>query len=114
MTTEFDATVRPFLDKYVNSFTKWELVQFFHANDLMADTAYHIAEQLRRNIRTVQSDLVALSEQGMVYRVDVENDSIYTLTEDEDIREALKRCVVACRDRQIYIETISHIMHRMR
>jgi predicted transcriptional regulator len=106
--------VETFIDQHIDSFVKWELVHFFYNNKHTADTATQIANAIRRNVRTVHPALKSLAHTGVVERIDFDDLSIYTLSEDEIIRKKLKIFMEACEDRFAYLQALYHIMQRLR
>jgi hypothetical protein len=106
--------VETFIDQHIDSFVKWELVHFFYNNKHTADTATQIANALKRNVRTVNPALRSLARTGVVERIDFDDLSIYTLSEDEIIRKELKVFMEACEDRFAYLQALYHIMQRLR
>ena len=106
--------VETFIDQHIDSFVKWELVHFFYKNKHTADTATQIANALKRNVRTVNPALRSLARTGVVERIDFDDLSIYTLSEDEIIRKELKVFMEVCEDRFAYLQALYYIMQRLR
>ena len=107
-------TVSEFVDTHLDSFLKWELLRFFYNNDHVADTASQIANQLKRNVRVVRSALQSLVQTGIIHRVHFEDIEIYTLTEDENLRQKLNQLMQTSQQRHAYLQIMYAIMRRIR
>lgn len=107
-------SVSEFVDTHLDSFLKWELIRFFYSNDHVADTASQIANQLKRNVQVVRMALQALVQTGLIHRVHFEDIEIYTLTEDDKLRQSLNKFMETSQQRHAYLQIMYAIMRRIR
>ncbi|MCS6837089.1 MAG: winged helix-turn-helix domain-containing protein [Anaerolineae bacterium] len=99
-----------FLQTKVNSFTKWDLVRFFHDNPYAEETSDNIAQALGRDPKVVSRELAELAQVGVVEQVRVPNYEVYRFTSSDDVRQLVKAFMEACRDRQFRIQAINHVI----
>lgn len=114
MIDDIDPNLLQFLHEKVNSFIKWDLVRFFHDNPHAADTADNIARYTGRDVRTIADELTGLVQVGVLEQQDAAGQMIYTLTNDQGMREMINAFVRACDDRLFRIKAIYHVIRAMR
>jgi len=98
----------------LNSFTKWDLIHFFHANPQTMDTAENIAHYIGRDKKKVLPELVELAAQGILSEHRLNDKSAYSLSGDSGIKDLLHRFVIQCGDRQFRVKAIYQIIQTMR
>lgn len=111
---DMDPALLDFVKAKVNSFIKWDLVRFFYENPHTADTVENIAKYAGRNAAAVKPELEEMVESGVMEKRDVEGIQIYSLAENEHIRELVDRFILACEDRHFRVKAVYHIIRGMR
>lgn len=111
---DIDPRLLDLLRTRINTFIKWDLVRFFHANPHTADTAENLARYTGRDVRVVEPELRQLAQAGMLEVETLADLRVYTLTADEDTVALLDSFMRACDDRQFRIKAIYHIIRNLR
>jgi len=99
-----------FLQTKVNSFTKWDLVRFFHDNPYAEETSENIAMALGRDPKSVSRELAELAQVGLVEQVSVPNYEVYRFASADEVRQLIASFMEACRDRQFRVQAINHVI----
>ena len=87
---DMDPRLLDLIQTRVNSFIKWDLVRFFHDNPHTTDTADSIARYTGRDVRTVEPELIQLAQDGVLDMEDLSGMRVYTLTQDQDVRDLVE------------------------
>ena len=111
---DMDPALLDFVKAKVNSFIKWDLVRFFYENPNTADTVENIAKYAGRNAAAVEPELEEMVESGVMQKREVEGTVIYSLAENEDMRELVDQFILACDDRHFRVKAVYHIIRGMR
>ncbi len=111
---DMDSDLLAFLRAKVNSFVKWDLIRFFYDNPHTTDTAENVARYAGRNAETTQIELAELAVEGILMQNQLGNMTVYSLSNDLEIRDLIQRFVEACDDRQFRVKAIYHIIRGMR
>ena len=111
---DMDPDLLAFLTTKVNSFVKWDLIRFFYENPHTTDTAENIARYAGRNVETTRAELAELVDQGVLTESRLGKMTVYSLTNDPEIRGLIRRFVEASDDRQFRVKAIYHIIRSMR
>jgi hypothetical protein len=111
---DMDPDLLAFLTTKVNSFVKWDLIRFFHENPHTTDTAENIARYAGRNVETTRAELAELAAQGVLTESRLGQMTVYSLTNDPEVRGLIQRFVEASDDRQFRVKAIYHIIRSMR
>lgn len=111
---DMDPELLKFLRNRVNSFVKWDLIRFFYENPHTTDTAQNIARYAGRNVDTTRVELAELAAQGILAEHQLGDMTVYSLSNDPDIRDLISRFVEASDDRQFRVKAIYHIIRNMR
>jgi hypothetical protein len=118
LTGRFVAGAEPalvaFLKDRVNTFVKWDLVHFFHANPNTSDTPENTARYIGRNPDEVRAALETLAADGLLAAQALGGMPVYRLTEDAEARALVTRFVEACADRQFRLRAIYHLVRAER
>ncbi|MBE2271921.1 MAG: hypothetical protein IAE80_27045 [Anaerolinea sp.] len=114
MSKQDDAQLLDFIRQKLNSFVKWDLVRFFHDNPFAADTAENIARYTGREPYLVQTDLGALASDGIVQVNEIAERKVYRLGKDPETRDAIRRFVLACDDRDFRVRAIQQVIEGLR
>ncbi len=100
-----------FLKTTVNTFVKWDLVHFFHANPNTSDTAENTARYIGRDAGEVLAALQELAAAGLLTAHPYGPLAVYRLTSDADKRAQIAHFVQACADREFRLRAIYHLIH---
>ncbi len=111
---DMDPEILQFLKTTVNSFVKWDLVIFFYDNPHTTDTIDNIARYIGRDAVVIQDDMTDLVRSGVLEAHTTANLTVYSLTNDTQIRERIKHFVSASDDRQFRIKAIYHLVRGMK
>ena len=111
---DMDPALLDFVKAKVNSFIKWDLVRFFYENPNTADTVENIAKYAGRNAAAVEPELEEMVESGVMQKREVEGPVIYSLAENENMRELVDQFILACDDRHFRVKAVYHIIRGMR
>jgi hypothetical protein len=111
---DVDPELMEFIQRQVNSFIKWDIVQFFQRNPHTTDTPTQIAQYIGRDPRIVTPELRQLAMAGVLQEDDLQGLRIYTLTDDPTMRQRIDRFIQACEDRQFRLKAIYHIIKGLR
>jgi hypothetical protein len=111
---DMDPHLLEFLREKVNSFAKWDLLRFFHDSPHTTDTAENIARYAGRSAETIRAELAELARDGVLEENQLGGMTVYSLAQDNEIREMLEQFVKASDDRQFRVKAIYHIIRGMR
>ena len=109
-----DANLLQFIKSKVNSFIKWDLVRFFHDNPHTKDTAENIAQYTTRDALTVEEELNGLVDSGVLDRQELSGVNVYSIVEDEEIRQTINHFIEACHNRNFRVDAIQQVIQGMR
>lgn len=109
-TGDIDPELLGFLNQYVDSFIKWDLMRFFFNNPHTIDTVDNIARYAGRNQEIVGQELEELALRGLLEETRMGTLVVYALAADPEIREQLNRFIRASEDRQFRIRAIYHVI----
>jgi len=109
-TGDIDPDLLDFLNQYVDSFIKWDLMRFFFNNPHTIDTVDNIARYAGRNQETVGQELAELAERGLLEETHMGALVVYALSADPELRDRLARFIQASEDRQFRIRAIYHVI----
>jgi hypothetical protein len=99
-----------FLREKVNTFTKWDLVRFFHDNPHAAEIAPSIARYIGREAAEVQRELANLVKAQVLQVKTVSDVQVYRLVDDEETRLLIHEFVVACDDPEFRVKAIHEVI----
>jgi hypothetical protein len=111
---DMDPQLLEFLQAKVNSFVKWDLVNFFYDSPHTTDTAENIARYAGRSVETIRTELAELAQDGVLEESRLGGMIVYSLASDAHVREMLEQFVKASDDRQFRVKAIYHIIRGMR
>ena len=111
---DMDPHLLEFLREKVNSFAKWDLLRFFYDSPHTTDTAENIARYAGRSAETIRNELAELARDGVLEENQLGGMTVYSLAQDDTIREMLEQFVKASDDRQFRVKAIYHIIRGMR
>lgn len=111
---DIDPRLLDLLRTRVNTFIKWDVVRFFHANPHTADTADNLARYIGRDVRVVEPELRQLTQAGVLEAETLADLRVYTLTADAGTASLIDSFVRACDDRQFRVKAIYHVIRSLR
>ncbi len=111
---DMDADLLHFLQTKANSFVKWDLLRFFHENPHTTDTAANIARYAGRAVETTEADLIDLAREGVLSTTRLGEMTVYSLSNNPEIRNLLQRFVKASDDRDFRVKAVFHVIRSMR
>jgi len=111
---DMDPELLTFLRTRVNSFVKWDLIRFFGENPYTTDTAENIARYAGRNVETTRAELAELAAQGVLVEQRLGEMTVYSLSNNPEVRRLVQRFLEASNDRQFRVKAIYHIIRGMR
>lgn len=110
---DMDPKLLAFIRQRVNSFTKWDLVRFFHENPHTMDTVENIARYIGRDVQVIESDLRALVEADVLRASQIGEQTVYALATDRALRALLDQFALACEDREFRVKVIYQVIRGM-
>jgi hypothetical protein len=110
MVSDLDIKWSSFLISKVNTFTKWDLVRFFHDNPHTKDTAENIASFLARDVADVRRELDELVAVALLDSKTPKNETIYQLSKKKDNRLIISEFINACHNREFRIQAIHMVI----
>ncbi|HEX9015525.1 MAG TPA: hypothetical protein VF960_05905 [Chloroflexota bacterium] len=92
-----DAETLVFIQKYLTSYTKWELLKLFAENPGIVETSKGFARRLGKDSRQIGEALKSLARTGIISNGRGGDSAGYTLTADETQKAMLMRIVETVR-----------------
>ena len=111
--SDIDPDLLVFLRTKVNSSTKWDLLHFFHENPHTIDTVGNIARYIGRSAGAMQTELAELAAQGVLVMQSMGEMTVYSLSDNSEIRGLIQYFIKACYDRQFRVKAIYHMIRAM-
>lgn len=111
---DVDPELFGFLREKVNTFVKWDVVQFFHHNPHAADTAENIARYIGRDVMSMADELAELAKKNVLKVREVSGKTIFSLVNDQGTRKLVDEFVHACDDRLFRMQAINFMIHSQR
>ena len=105
-------TMWSFINTYVNSFAKWDLLIFFAEHDDVEEGAASLSKHLARSQAEIARALEDLAAVGILEAVadrDLGGD-LYRLTRDDTAREQVRRFVEETRDRDTRLRVLTTLL----
>ena len=112
---DMDPSLLDLLRTRINTFIKWDLVRFFHANPHTAEAAETLAHHLGRDVRVVETELRELVQAGVLVAEELMADvPVYALATDGRMMPLLDSFMQACAERQFRLKATYHIIRSLR
>jgi predicted transcriptional regulator len=111
---EMDVNWSTFIQTKVNTFTKWDLVRFFHDNPHTKDTADNIAGSIGRDVAPVLASLDELVRTGILDSETRKAQIIYRLSAKKDTRQTITEFIKACHNREFRVKAIHAVLQSKR
>jgi len=97
-----------FIEEYVDSFVKWDLVTFFSFNPDAVGTSDDLASRLGRKTDEIRDALENLTEKKLL-KFDAK-DKVYSFSPSEDLRDKVKSFCDALEDRDKRLEILAKLL----
>jgi len=110
---DVDSDVLGFLRGNVDSFVKWDLIQFFDGHPDSVETAEHLATFTGRDVEATQAGLSELAGQRVLVPRQAGRSIAYSLADDPATRDLVHRFVRASADRGFRVRAIYHVIRSM-
>ncbi len=103
-----------FIKDFVNTFVKWELVQFFHNHQESSFSLEDLSQKLNRSAKTLKSEMEELVEKGFLITGEGK-ETTYRLLDPKSIRYPeiiglLDRFIEFCKSREGRLRVIYKIL----
>lgn len=97
---ELETDLENFIEEYVNSFIKWDLIAYFHNNVGVFDTAHALAIHLGRKENDITKALSELAEKKLIMKVKREGEDVYHYSPSIEISKMVSRFIEALEIRE--------------
>lgn len=114
LASDIDPDLLECLRTQVNSFIKWDLIQFFYQNPYTIDTPEGIARHVGRSSGAIRIDLVALAAEGLLTAHCYNDVTVYSCSTDPVVRDRVQRLVEAFGDRLFRARAAFQVIRTMR
>ena len=108
--SEVEPELLDFVLTKVNSFVKWNLLRFFHANPHTADTVTNVARYVGLRPEAVRGEIEELVDDGLIQRRPLAGDAVYTLSDEDTPRRLIDDFIAACQDPYFRVRLVYHIV----
>lgn len=113
MTPEFgklDKEITAFIDEYVNSFVKWDLVTFFSYNSDAIGTVADIAGRLGRAEKDVGKALEELVRKGLLKKQSDGKKTLYSYEPSDELKKKVASFVQCLEDRTKRLQILAKLL----
>ncbi len=113
---KLDDAFEYFIKNYVDSFVKWEIIQFFHSHQLQIFSVAELARQINRPAKTLKSELHDLSTKGFLAETQEDQEIIYSFEPgekqagDQELGVLLDQFIEFCKTREGRLRVIYKIL----
>lgn len=107
---EMDPRVLEFIKKHVTTFTRWDMIKFFHENPNTRDTTDNLARYVGRAVELVKREADELVQENVLQSYLQGEHTVYTITQDEDTRRIIGNLVETARERTFRMKLVYHIL----
>ncbi len=98
-----------FIEEYVDSFVKWDLVTFFSFNPDDTGTADELAARLGRKKEDIKEALDDLAERNLL-KCNQDNDKIYSFSPSDELKGKVDAFCSALEDRDKRLEILAKLL----
>lgn len=103
-----------FIKDYVNTFVKWELVQFFHSNQNQTYTLNSLSRRLNRSSKTLKTEILELVNKGLLIESENDDKTFRLVNQETENYKAvlalMDRFVEFCKSREGRLRVIYKIL----
>lgn len=107
---KMDDDFESFIKKYINTFVKWELVQFFHNNDIQPFSINELSKKLNRSAKTLKSEISELVSNGMLVNLARDEMTVRLVEDNKEVLDLMQRFVKFCESREGRLRVIYKIL----
>lgn len=107
---EMDPRVLEFIKSHITTFTRWDMLKFFHENANTHDTAENLARFIGRAPDLVRREADNLADEGVLHTSEQGGQKIYAITQDRQIRQIIADLVKTSRERTFRMKLVYHIL----
>jgi hypothetical protein len=107
---QMDAGVLDFIQRHVTTFTRWDMIRFFHENPHTQDTAENLARYVGRSPELIQQEVEEMVGQGILRAISRGLHTVYLLTDEKKTRQLIAALVEAARERTFRMKLVYHIL----
>ena len=107
---EMDPGVLRFIRTHVTTFTRWDVIRFFHENANTQDTAENLARYVGRDPEAIRREANELVAEGILCSTIKGEHTVYALTDDPETRRLIATLVEAARERTFRMKLVYHIL----
>ncbi len=94
---DVDSETLDFIQKYLTSYTKWEVLKYFAENPTAVESARSFARRLNKDQRQISEALTSLAKAGIVSNGKGPEEAGYSLTADAGQRATLQKIADSAR-----------------
>lgn len=107
--------VRNFVKNYIDSFIKWDILNFFQKNPSARVTLRDIATIIGRNLETVERELEKLVDGKIILKEEEGNLTFYVFSSDREKRKAVEKFIFYCESsREARLKVVQEILRKKR
>jgi len=106
----FDPVAFQFLEAYVDSFVKWDVLHFFYHHAHAVNTAEAVALAINRDSATVARELHELAEAGVLQETQLGEVQVYALSNDPEISAGLRAFIEAATQDEFRYRAVFHLV----
>ncbi len=99
-----------FLEAYVDSFVKWDVLHYFYYHPNLISTAETVAQAIARALDDVTRALTELAEQGVLQASFLGEGEVYALSQDPQIMAGLRAFIEAATRDDFRYRAIFHLV----
>ncbi|HDP70124.1 MAG TPA: hypothetical protein ENN38_04860 [Actinobacteria bacterium] len=97
---ELNEPLERFIEEYVDSFVKWDLITYFHNNAGVFDSSHSLAVHLGRKESDIKKALRELADKNLVTEIKENGGDVYQYTPSVGISEMVENFVKALEIRE--------------
>ncbi len=99
-----------FLETYVDSFVKWDVLHYFHYHPHSLNTAESVAQAVNRQVEAVTLALHELAEAGVLLETRLGEVLVYALSPDPGAQSGLRAFIEAATRDDFRFRAIFHLV----
>ncbi len=112
---KMERSMEAFIEEYVNSFLKWEAIQYFHDHPRTAFKLEELARTLNRPGKTLKKELQELSRAGLLKEEKSGKTIVLTYAPgptpaEVELRNTVERFIHLCQDREGRLRVIYKLL----
>jgi len=105
--------IREFIDKYIDSFVTWDVLNYFHENPEVECNLSIISSEIGRHPPKVEPSLSILTEMGVLFEESGEEGDVqYKYVASAEFRAKMEKLVTLTNDRTNRLAIVSLILQK--